>query len=282
MHVDRRRLLALLAAGVGTPALAASSTKNGAAMSPVTAYAFSFAGLQGGSIRLADYAGKPIMVVNTASLCGYTPQYTGLEQLFERFHDRGFMIVGVPSNDFGGQEPGGAAEISATANKEYGVTFPLAAKVDVKGPNSPSILQMGGRTAAARNAAMEFPQIPGRQRRLDRGGISHRNQADGHAHHRSGRPATGAAGIIGDTTSALILSRTAAPRFVRAIVRRPSFSVRTRPSTIASSHTEMCGQLCQASTAWSRVRGRSATQVRNCSMIRLAGWDIVGSLAAAL
>lgn len=136
MHVDRRRLLALLAAGVGTPALAASSTKNGAAMSPVTAYAFSFAGLQGGSIRLADYAGKPIMVVNTASLCGYTPQYTGLEQLFERFHDRGFMIVGVPSNDFGGQEPGGAAEISATANKEYGVTFPLAAKVDVKGPNS--------------------------------------------------------------------------------------------------------------------------------------------------
>ena len=105
-------------------------------MSPVTAYAFSFDGLKGGSIRLADYAGKPIMVVNTASLCGYTPQYAGLEQLFERFHDRGFMIVGVPSNDFGGQEPGGASEISATANKEYGVTFPLAAKVDVEGPNA--------------------------------------------------------------------------------------------------------------------------------------------------
>jgi glutathione peroxidase len=136
MHVDRRGLFALLTAGFGAPALAAPATKNGAAMSPVTAYAFSFAGLQGGSIRLADYAGKPIMVVNTASLCGYTPQYAGLEQLFKRFHDRGFMIIGVPSNDFGGQEPGGPAEISETANKEYGVTFPLAAKAEVKGPNA--------------------------------------------------------------------------------------------------------------------------------------------------
>lgn len=136
MRVDRRRLLALLAAaGTGPPAFAAPKTK-GAAMSPITAYAFSFAGLRGGSIRLADHAGKPIMVVNTASLCGYTPQYAGLEKLFEQFHDRGFTIIGVPSNDFGGQEPGGATEISATANKEYGVTFPLAAKVDVKGPNA--------------------------------------------------------------------------------------------------------------------------------------------------
>jgi glutathione peroxidase len=136
MRVDRRHLLALFAAGLGSPALAAPANKNGAAMSSVTAYAFSFEGLKGGSIRLADYAGKPIMVVNTASLCGYTPQYAGLEQLFGQFHDRGFMIVGVPSNDFGGQEPGGATEISATANKEYGVTFPLTAKVDVKGPNA--------------------------------------------------------------------------------------------------------------------------------------------------
>ncbi len=136
MRIDRRHLLTFLAAGLGSPALAAPANKNGAAMSSVTAYAFSFDGLKGGSIRLADYAGKPIMVVNTASLCGYTPQYAGLEQLFEQFHERGFVIVGVPSNDFGGQEPGGAAEISATANKEYGVTFPLAAKVDVKGLNA--------------------------------------------------------------------------------------------------------------------------------------------------
>jgi len=136
MITDRRRLLALLAGGFATPAVAAPLSMNGAAMSPVTAYAFSFAGLDGDTIRLADYAGKPIMVINTASLCGYTPQYAGLEQLFLRFHGRGLVMIGVPSNDFGGQEPGGPAEISATANKEYGVTFPLAAKAEVKGPNA--------------------------------------------------------------------------------------------------------------------------------------------------
>ena len=69
-------------------------------------------------------------------MCGYTPQYAGLEQLFKRFHERGLMMVGVPSNDFGGQEPGGVAEITETANKEYGVTFPLAAKAEVVGPNA--------------------------------------------------------------------------------------------------------------------------------------------------
>lgn len=105
-------------------------------MTPITAYAFSFAGLEGDAIRLADYAGKPIVVVNTASLCGFTPQYAGLEQLFTRFNGRGLMIIGVPSNDFGGQEPGGPAEISETANKEYSVTFPLTAKAEVKGPNA--------------------------------------------------------------------------------------------------------------------------------------------------
>jgi glutathione peroxidase len=136
MITDRRRLLALLAGGLASPAAAQSLSPNGAAMSPVTAYAFTFAGLDGGTIRLADFAGKPIVVVNTASLCGYTPQYAGLEKLFLRFHDRGLVMIGVPSNDFGGQEPGGPAEIHETANQEYGVTFPLTAKAEVKGPNA--------------------------------------------------------------------------------------------------------------------------------------------------
>jgi glutathione peroxidase len=136
MITDRRHFLALLASGVTTQALAQTTSLNGAAMSPITAYAFSFAGLDGGAIRLADFSGKPIIVVNTASLCGYTPQYAGLEKLFLRFHERGLVMIGVPSNDFGGQEPGGPAEISETANKEYGVTFPLAAKAEVKGPNA--------------------------------------------------------------------------------------------------------------------------------------------------
>jgi glutathione peroxidase len=136
MIPDRRYFLTLLAGGLAAPVSARGAATNGAAMSPFTAYAFSFDGLDSGVIRLADYAGKPIIVVNTASLCGYTPQYTGLEELFMRFHERGLIMIGVPSNDFGGQEPGGPAEISQTANKDYGVTFPLTAKAEVKGPNA--------------------------------------------------------------------------------------------------------------------------------------------------
>jgi glutathione peroxidase len=136
MIADRRHVLSALLAGLASPAMGQTLSMKGSAMSPVTAYAFSFAGLTGDSIRLSDYAGKPIMVVNTASLCGYTPQYSGLEQLYTRYHAHGLLLIGVPSNDFGGQEPGGAAEISATANKEYGVTFPLTAKAAVVGPNA--------------------------------------------------------------------------------------------------------------------------------------------------
>ncbi len=133
--IDRRAILtAALAA-----ATAAASTRTAlaqAAMSRVKAYAFSFPALAGPDIRLADYAGHPLLVVNTASLCGFTPQYSGLQELWSEFRDRGLMVIGVPSNDFGGQEPGGATEIAATAQHQYGVTFPIAAKAVVKGPNA--------------------------------------------------------------------------------------------------------------------------------------------------
>jgi glutathione peroxidase len=129
MH-DRRQILAMFGCVAASPVLAQSPA------SRVTAYAFSFAALEGGDIRLADHAGKPILVVNTASLCGYTPQYDGLQQLWARFKDRGLMIVGVPSNEFGGQEPGSAADIAHTAHRQYGVTFPLAAKAQVRGPDA--------------------------------------------------------------------------------------------------------------------------------------------------
>ena len=125
--IDRRHALALLAGLATTPALAQTG------MSRMTAYAFSFTGLKGGDIKLADFAGRPILVVNTASLCGYTPQYAGLQELWKRYHARGLMIVGVPSNDFGGQEPGGATEIEHTAHQNYGVAFPLTAKAVVRG-----------------------------------------------------------------------------------------------------------------------------------------------------
>src|SRR3954451_20593463 len=107
--IDRRQVLALLAGFAATSAAAQTG------MSRMTAYAFSFEGLKGGDIKLAEYAGKPILVVNTASQCGYTPQYAGLQQLWARFHERGLIIIGIPSNDFGGQDPGSAAEIEHTA-----------------------------------------------------------------------------------------------------------------------------------------------------------------------
>jgi glutathione peroxidase len=129
-HRRRATLTLLLGALLLVPGAACAQTN----MSRITAYAFTFKGLDGQDIRLADHAGKPILIVNTASLCGYTPQYAGLQQLWRRYRERGLLIVGVPSNDFGGQEPGGAAEIKATAHGEYGASFPLAEKAQVKGP----------------------------------------------------------------------------------------------------------------------------------------------------
>ncbi|HXF87169.1 MAG TPA: glutathione peroxidase [Xanthobacteraceae bacterium] len=129
--MDRRSLLALM-----TAALAAPTSVIAQEISRTTAFAFSFVGIDGQSIRLANHAGRPILVVNTASQCGYTPQYAGLQKLWERYHSRGLLIIGVPSNDFGNQEPGGPKEILQTASGHYGITFPLAAKVAVRGEHA--------------------------------------------------------------------------------------------------------------------------------------------------
>jgi glutathione peroxidase len=130
--IGRRAIITAALAAIASPASTQTALAQ-AAMSRISAYAFSFPALAGGDIRLADYAGRPLLVVNTASLCGFTPQYAGLQELWTQFHDRGLMIIGVPSNDFGGQEPGGATEIAETAQHHYGVTFPIAAKAGVKG-----------------------------------------------------------------------------------------------------------------------------------------------------
>jgi glutathione peroxidase len=134
MITRRTVMTAALAAATGAASSRIANAQAG--MSRVTAYAFSFGGLAGGDIRLSEYAGRPLLIVNTASLCGFTPQYAGLQELWTEFSGRGLMIVGVPSNDFGGQEPGGATEIAQTAQQHYGVTFPISAKAVVKGPNA--------------------------------------------------------------------------------------------------------------------------------------------------
>jgi glutathione peroxidase len=133
--IDRRTIITVALGAIAAQASTQTAFAQGA-MNRITAFAFSFPALDGGELRLADHAGHPFMVVNTASLCGYTPQYAGLQDLWTEFHDRGLAIIGVPSNDFGGQEPGGRTEIADTAQHQYGVTFPIAAKAVVKGPNA--------------------------------------------------------------------------------------------------------------------------------------------------
>jgi glutathione peroxidase len=89
--------------------------------------------LDGSPLESSDLAGKAVLVVNVASKCGLTPQYEGLERLHERLEDRGFTVLGVPCNQFMGQEPGSAEEIATFCSTTYGVTFPLTEKVDVNG-----------------------------------------------------------------------------------------------------------------------------------------------------
>ena len=91
--------------------------------------------LDGREVRLGDWKGQVLLIVNVASKCGFTPQYTGLEALYQRFRDRGFAVLGFPCNQFGKQEPGSAAEIAKFCSTTYPVTFPMFAKVDVNGPN---------------------------------------------------------------------------------------------------------------------------------------------------
>jgi glutathione peroxidase len=98
-----------------------------------TLYDFTLTGINGKSMPLEKFKGHPVLLVNTASECSFTPQYEGLEKLWETYRDKGLVVVGVPSDDFGGQEPGQAAEIVQFCKINYGVTFPLAGKTVVSG-----------------------------------------------------------------------------------------------------------------------------------------------------
>ncbi len=99
-----------------------------------TLYDFRVRTLAGAEQDLGAYRGRPLLIVNVASGCGFTPQYEGLEALYRRYQDRGLVILGFPCNQFGGQEPGTASEIQAFCHERYDVTFPMFAKIDVNGP----------------------------------------------------------------------------------------------------------------------------------------------------
>ena len=97
---------------------------------------FSLQDIDGQALPLQHFAGKAVLVVNVASKCGLTPQYTGLESVYRQFKDQGLVVLGVPCNQFAGQEPGSEADIKTFCSTKYDVTFPLTAKVDVNGANA--------------------------------------------------------------------------------------------------------------------------------------------------
>lgn len=125
-----KSLLASLAAvclGLATPARAAAAQ---------TAYDFAFTTIDGAPLPLSDFRGKVLLVVNTASRCGFTPQYEGLEKLWTDYRDRGLVVLGVPSNDFGGQEPGTETQIKEFCQVNFAVDFPMTAKTVVRGDDA--------------------------------------------------------------------------------------------------------------------------------------------------
>jgi len=126
---------ASLAAGAvlaGLAAVAVAADTGAKAVTP-PALNFTMKKLDGTPVNLADYKGKVVLFVNVASQCGYTPQYEGLEKLYEKYAKDGLVVVGVPANEFGHQEPGSDQEIATFCKSKYGVTFPMLSKVVVKG-----------------------------------------------------------------------------------------------------------------------------------------------------
>jgi glutathione peroxidase len=120
---------------------------------PVSLYEIELTTLDGAPTTLADLRGKAVLIVNVASKCGLTPQYTGLERLQERYADRGFSVIGIPSNQFGNQEPGTAEEIRTFCSTTYGVTFPMMSKINVNDPDRHPLYQELVQTADAEGAA---------------------------------------------------------------------------------------------------------------------------------
>ncbi len=119
-----------------------------------TAHAFTFQSIDGGPLPLSDYAGQAVLVVNTASRCGFTRQYDGLQALWTAYRARGLVVLGVPSNDFGGQEPGSEAEIKRFCEVNFGIDFPMTEKVSVRGRNAHPFYQW----AASELGAQATPQ----------------------------------------------------------------------------------------------------------------------------
>jgi glutathione peroxidase len=125
--------------GIRLAAAAAFITMSALAANSI--HEFTMNSIDGKPTSLKTWQGKVVLVVNVASKCGYTPQYTGLEALYQKYKDKGFVIVGVPANNFGGQEPGTDEEIKTFCSRNYSVTFPMMSKVSVKGADTTPLYQ---------------------------------------------------------------------------------------------------------------------------------------------
>jgi glutathione peroxidase len=130
--INRRLAVAILLAGMG----GASHAKTRPSV-----FDFEWAGVDNEPLLLSAFKGRALLIVNTASQCAFTGQYAGLQKLWTRYRDRGLTIIGVPSNDFGGQEPGENTDIMGFCSSTYGVTFPLAAKRSVRGREADPLYQ---------------------------------------------------------------------------------------------------------------------------------------------
>lgn len=119
--------------------LAVQAGKPAPADAPSSLYDFTMKSIDGKPAPFSAYKGKVVLLVNVASQCGFTPQYAGLEKLYRAYKDRGLVIVGVPANNFGGQEPGSDAEIKQFCSRTYQVTFPMMSKVSVAGPDKTAL-----------------------------------------------------------------------------------------------------------------------------------------------
>lgn len=137
------RTLGALAFAFGV--LAPTAAHSAAAGRNGDAFAFSFESIEGNPLPLSAFAGKALLVVNTASFCGFTRQYDALQELWERYRDRGLVVLGVPSNDFGGQEPGTESEIKQFCEVNFSIDFPLTAKEHVKGDAAHPFYKWAGR-----------------------------------------------------------------------------------------------------------------------------------------
>ena len=146
--------------------------------------------IDGDKLPFEAWRGRPVLVVNTASFCGYTPQYSDLEALWQRYRGRGLVVLGVPSNDFGAQEPGSAAEIKRFCATNYAVDFPLTEKCRVIGGEAhPFYRWIAADTRRGRHAALELSQIPGRARRPARRHLAVASRPERPPNHRRNRAA---------------------------------------------------------------------------------------------